>query len=292
MVFLGRYKPTQFLGFFHITDSVVESVGFIFAVICMTLSEVRWIKYFGTGYLLIVASDFIIRTSFVADNIILANPLETLWILGLVFQVLGLSFLNKEGRNNTAWKFKKINQLQPTVSIVLFLVSFFSFALFLVMEYILSGSSSVLVRKNGDVFVSTVIFMSILSILISIKLSESFFRNLKGLEDLVSDKIINKKNVINNSGWFGLFELNELKKLVFEAFKLKNEALLKEKELSIKAVQVAHDIRSPLAAFELSIKNSHFQEQSEIVNISKRINEIANDLLDCFVNTTGNFKAI
>jgi len=35
---------------------------------------------------------------------------------------------------------------------------------------------------------------------------------------------------------------------------------------------------------ELSIKNIEHKNQTKIIQISKRINEIANDLLDCFVN--------
>jgi len=206
-----------------------------------------------------------------------------IWMLGLLLQIWGIVFLNKNDQN-FPWTLKKINQLQPTIAVILFLLSFISLILFLFIDSVMSGSKVHIIVGNGGVFVSTVIFMSILSILISTKLSELFCKYLKELECLVTDKAIENNIILNNATWFEFSEFKAIKKLVYEAFQLKNETLLKEKILSNKAMQVAHDIRSPLIALMLSFKDPKQKHITEVENICNRINEIANDLLDFFVH--------
>jgi len=45
-----QIKTNSIFGIIHLLDSVIECLGFIFALICMTLSIGRWLKYLGAGY--------------------------------------------------------------------------------------------------------------------------------------------------------------------------------------------------------------------------------------------------
>jgi len=279
-----QIKTNTLYGFFHVVDSIVECVGFILAIFCMSLSGQRWTKYFGTGYLVIVGSDFIIRTSFVSENIIVANPLEVIWVFGLLLQIQGLLYLKGQGENGFIQILKKTNQLQPNISIMMFVISFLSLVLFLLIETITSGSSYLFTNKNGDILVSTIIFVSIVSILVSIKLSEYFCMNINEVESILFGKISYKKGSKENSMWPELFEFEEIKEYVQQALQLKNDAIVKEKELSSKAIQVAHDIRAPLSALEIYTKYTKKSSPDRICAISSRITEIANDLLNYFVS--------
>ncbi|MEW5952127.1 MAG: hypothetical protein AB1637_09615, partial [Elusimicrobiota bacterium] len=97
------------------------------------------------------------------------------------------------------------------------------------------------------------------------------------------------KNKILNPLYEGLAGNIPFKIFEFEELRIKNierEILIRERTLSEAmlqlATQVAHDIRSPLAALESGLKDAQVtQGNKELINNAlKRINSIAEDLLD------------
>lgn len=77
------------IGTYQILDTVLEVVGFAFASFCLARSKSLIVKYLAIGYLIIVASDLIIRYSFIQRSIVQSNPLEATWVLGLSLMIVG-----------------------------------------------------------------------------------------------------------------------------------------------------------------------------------------------------------
>lgn len=81
------------LGIYQIVDTLLEVAGFLLAAFCLARAATHWLKYVAVGYLLIVATDFLIRYNVVEQLRLNFNPFETTWVLGLLFIAGGFFFL-------------------------------------------------------------------------------------------------------------------------------------------------------------------------------------------------------
>lgn len=80
------------LGTYQILDTFFEGIGFLLAAFCLARSATPWLKYIAVGYLLIIATDLLIRYNVVEQLKLNFNPFETTWVLGLLF-IMGGFFL-------------------------------------------------------------------------------------------------------------------------------------------------------------------------------------------------------
>ena len=76
-------------GIFQSIDTILEVIGFFMATICLARAQTFLIRFTGIGYLLIIASDFIIRYHVVSGMVPYLSSLESTWILGLTLMSLG-----------------------------------------------------------------------------------------------------------------------------------------------------------------------------------------------------------
>lgn len=85
------------------------------------------------------------------------------------------------------------------------------------------------------------------------------------------------------SNYYGIFEYNELKKLLSASHTLANQKITAEQELSGLAAKVAHDIRSPLSVIEIvfrSIMSKISQDEVIILRDAlQSVRDIANNVL-------------
>jgi hypothetical protein len=94
------------LGLYQIMDTVLEVFGFIFASFCLIRSSNACIKYLSTGYLLIISSDLIIRSSVVTLTLKPGNLLEATWVFGLLLVIMGFSFLLQHSKKKIKYLMK------------------------------------------------------------------------------------------------------------------------------------------------------------------------------------------
>ncbi|MEW5951159.1 MAG: HAMP domain-containing sensor histidine kinase [Elusimicrobiota bacterium] len=154
--------------------------------------------------------------------------------------------------------------------------------------------NSLVFKNNYPLFATVIIFFIALIFLSNMGTLKTIYAIEKGIFD-INDKINRNENEKIKSTL--LFLPKNLKDTPFEDL-IKNytQSLSKvsklERELAVsKAVsdlslQVAHDIRSPLAALESGLKDAQVtQGNKELINNAlKRINSIAEDLLDKYRN--------
>ena len=274
----------SFVGFFQFIDTIFEAVGFTWAIICLARANTWTIRFIAVGYLLIVSSDLIIRYHVISGVISYLNIFELLWILGLLSMCIGF-FIPINMGEKKAFHLLSINSIQSHLSIwtlMLWLISalLFSFAYYIFTSNVVGGLETI--NRN---FLSMIIPFSILAIISSNYISNKISSPLLRIENKINDLMVRKKPVnlkkkeeLNNP----ILEFIALENFVSKSFDLYNRKHEIEKEFVTIATQVAHDIRSPLAAINIAILDiASISENKRIMikSACKRINDIANNLL-------------
>ncbi len=85
-----KIEHLSIIGLYQMADTLFEVFGFVFALFCLVRANVNWVRYLSIGYLIVIGTDFMIRYSVIQQHVLLDNPLETSWVLGLIVIVLGL----------------------------------------------------------------------------------------------------------------------------------------------------------------------------------------------------------
>jgi len=93
-----RIKYFSVIGMYQMIDTVLEVIGFALAAFCLARSKLAFIKCLAAGYLVIIASDFIIRYSVVEQMVTPANFWEAAWVLGLLLVVISFFLSNQKQR--------------------------------------------------------------------------------------------------------------------------------------------------------------------------------------------------
>lgn len=95
-VFGANWKINYFsvIGVYQILDTMLEALVFSFVSFCLIRAKELWLKSMAVGTLIIISSDFIIRSSVVENSIKTVSPIEIMWMFGLVLIILSF-FLKK-----------------------------------------------------------------------------------------------------------------------------------------------------------------------------------------------------
>lgn len=272
----------SFQGILNIFETLIESLSFLFITYILICTDLSWLRKIGFGHLIVISSDFIIRNSFVNDNVLISNPAEIFWVLGLILHGAGMFEYYFFPKKITL---KKINQVQPIFSVVLLLFSLTLILIFyfIIMVFLPNLNSQLL--SSGHAISALVVILTIISISLSIYISDLLSDNIKELKALNDGKILELPNQVRNKG-IKISEFTEVKNIIFSSFEMKNTLLKQEKKLTEKMLRGAHDIRSPISSLECLLENKDNLDLKILPSIALEIKEIANDLLASLRDTS------
>ena len=290
-LFSQEYRP---LIWAYQTSAIsIELISFMVLTLCLCASNSPGLSLSAIGYLIIIATDFIMRVYLIAKQPVpYWQVYESFWVLGQWFWVVGFFKLRDEFKKKAESKFEltvRWNSIQFRLCLWSFVISTYSMSLILILIFILYYQFILDHLALLQSLPCLIIFFSITSILISLLISKkisqpfSYISNfsrkfvLDQFYDISQEKIIEKSHI---------YEISELEDCVLKAFQIAKEQLLIQKKLSEigqLAVQVAHDIRSPLAVLDTVVTSlqDKIPEQERIMmrTAFRRINNIANDLV-------------
>jgi len=261
----GNYASTFFYLnsiFYRLLETMVLSISVILSI--RTYSN-YWLYILQGLFLLSISSIALgYNSGVLVDKYV---PLhEYGWLLGLLLILLGQIFDDENNLSIAKWK---------SIRVQLVWIIFVSNCLFTILLY-LFGLFSL-----KDTFQFTFLLFSIYGLwFISNTMSFYIFKNVKS----IFENIEKQSNLLidNTKIKLPFSELQEFAEKLHSAYKTieTQNKLIAISELS---AQVAHDIRSPLAALDSSLNDiSQLPEEKRIIirNAINRIRDIANNLLE------------
>ncbi|MBA2657826.1 MAG: HAMP domain-containing histidine kinase [Tatlockia sp.] len=286
-------------GIFQSIDTVLEVIGFSMATICLSRAQTFLMKCSSIGYLLIIASDFIIRYHVISGLLPYLSSLESTWILGLLLMSLGF-YSVKNSSDKRLFKISAINSLQSQIGIWLLVLWLLSVFMFAGTYYFFSPSTEPYLNHFTKNFLSMLVPFSVLAIVSSSYIAIKISSPLAKLESKINEFLLTEvppeeiTNLIDNNY---ISEFKALDKLVFNAFSLYQKKYITDMNFAKLAAQVTHDIRSPLAAINTALSDlTSVPENKRVMirNAANRINDIANNLLfkanNNFINSQENLE--
>jgi signal transduction histidine kinase len=269
------------IGWCQIIDTFLEALGFLFASFCFVRAKKIWVKYISVGYLLVIGADFVIRYGVIENNIVLDNPLETMWVLGLILMTLGFFFINKNARDNSVL-LMGINTLQAQSAIWFFALSLGSAFLFSIIyfsvEYIELGFKPFNLKGIPSIIIIFSIISALVSNIISSFISKPFYEIRKIVALFNKEEYENTEVKLNTN----IDEFKELESFLLDSLVMKNERFKVEEAAAKNARQVAHDIKSPLLALNVLARDTQLSDKKHkmLIDSIVSIDEIASSLLD------------
>ncbi len=261
----------------RIPTIITHFIIFDLAILCLIHSKHKGLSYFFIGLTILVSGDmFIIHSSLSQTHHVLAYG-EQLWVLGLLFMLLGILTIAKTGHYTLKNWCNETNTMKIKLTFWTFSACLSGFLLFFTIAFCFS-------IINKDVFLGLPIFIMIYSIVIvvlSVFIGARFGAPFRQIEDNIRALMYeDDKSKVNDN--FSTQEFMFLQKFIVETFEFKEAKNLVQKKLTSLAAQVAHDIRSPLSALNTCLKYlPQIPENQRILmrNAATRINDIANNLL-------------
>ncbi len=261
----------------HIISFMSESIIFDFSILCLIYSENKGLSLFLFGLITLVSGDFFINYSFISQTKNLLNYGELLWFLGLILIFFGVCLIHEIKKYSMKSWFSKTNTIKNRLALWSFGTSIFSFVLFFTLAYFFSNIDKKLFLFLPFFIMMYSVIVVILSIYMGKRFEEPFKKLMTNVEALMS-KDSNKELDEN----FSTQEFIFLQKFIVASFEIKDQKDRAQQVLISVTAQLAHDIRSPLAAINTAISDvSSVPENKRIIirNAAQRINDIANNVL-------------
>jgi signal transduction histidine kinase/FixJ family two-component response regulator len=261
----GNYASTFFYLnsiFYRLLEAMVLSISVILSI--RTYSN-YWLYILHGLFLLSISSIALgYNSGVLVDKYVPFH--EYGWLLGLLFILLGQIFDDENNLSIAKWK---------SVRVQLVWIIFVSNCLFTILLH-LFGLFSL-----KDTFQFTFLLFSIYGLwFISNTMSFYIFKNVKNIFDNIekqSNLLIDNTKI--KLPFSELQEFAEKLHLAYKTIETQNKLIA----ISDLSAQVAHDIRSPLAALDSSLNDiSQLPEEKRIIirNAINRIRDIANNLLE------------
>lgn len=261
----------------HILSFLSEFFIFDLSLVCFIYSEEKGFSCLLLGLLTLIAGDFFINYSFISQTSSFLHYGEMLWFLGLVIMMHGLAFLRYNATNNIISWFSQNNSIKNNLAFWSFVTSILSFLFFFTVCYFVSA-----LNNHSLLLLPLFIMMySVIIVAVSIQMGKKYESPFKKLTDNVR-KLTSGYNKLKIDENFALHEFVFLQKFITEAFEVKEQKERAQQALINIAAQVAHDIRSPLAAINTVMSTLMVipeRQRIMIRNATTRINDIANNLL-------------
>lgn len=260
----------------QITSSLIELIIYDLSIMCLIYSENKGLSLIVTGLIVLVSGDFIISYSFLAQSNSIATYGELFWLLGLLCVFLGMLEFQSQ-----SWVIKKLfrspNSIKGNLALWAFGISMVNILPFFGLAYLFAPLSKSVFIVLPPFFMLTSVLVVTLSLFAARHFEAPFKKIADNIESLMLD---NDKNVFNKN--FVIEEFIFLQDFILKVFDIKKEREKAKKALTLLTAQVAHDIRSPLAALNTCLNIlSNISEKQRILmkNALNRINDIANNLL-------------
>ena len=261
----------------HFLSFMSEFIIFDFAILCLIYSENRGFSLSLLGCITLISGDFFISYSFLSQTSTFLHYGEMLWFLGLIGISFGVFYIYQHKNYSMKNWFSRTNTIKNRLAFWSFGTTTLSFLLFFIIAYLFSAIDKQLLL-GLPLFV---MLYSVIVVMFSIQMGKRFespFKQLiANIECLMLD---HDKSKINNN--FSTEEFIFLQQFIINAFELKEQKEQAQQILLNLTAQVAHDIRSPLAAINTVLSDlTSIAETKRVLirNASKRINDIANNLL-------------
>ncbi len=269
-----RYFSWQIIS--HVSSLTAEFVIFDLALLCLIYSENRGFTVFLMGLVILIAGDFFINDSFLSQTSQLLPIGELLWFLGLMGMFWGILLIYKSKTMDTKIWCSKTNRIKNKLALWTFGASIVGFLIFFSIAYCFS-------MVNRQICLGLPLFImgySMIIVLISVFIGRRFEEPFKKITANVEALMLDQHSKIDPR--FTTEEFVYLQDFINKAFAYKEEKDQAKRKLGEVSAQVAHDIRSPLAALNTCLGMlPQIPEEQRILmrNAANRINDIANNLL-------------
>lgn len=282
-------------GIFQIIDTVLEVIGFSIATLCLARAQNFLVRFTSIGYLLIVASDFIIRYHVISGKVPYLSSLESTWVLGLILMSMGF-FLIKNSCDESLFKLFMIYSLQSQIAIWLLILWLISVFMFAGACYFFSPNNDYYLSHIAQNFLSMLVPFSLLAIISSNYIAAKISSPLSKLEGKINEFLltdVHQQEFPNLADYRYISEFKALEDFILGSFILYQKKHIADITFAKIATQVSHDIRSPLATINTVLAITKVPENRRLLikNAANRINEIANSLLMSSKNKLSDISA-
>lgn len=245
-----QVNPLSVEGIYNISDTLLEVISFGFVVICLFSARDKNITLLASGYLIIIASDFIIRFAEVEKVLFPGSALETTWILGLMLFASGLYKINISNNINIRRSLNKWNSLNVQIGYWIFTSSLCSIFILLLLNYIFSNLD---LKGIRDIPATLVVF-AVLSSILSHGIASYLIRPFKHLNHIVSTysqgDLKTPENIKSSPQ---IEEFIQLEDCLYEGISaIKNRTLI-EKSYFESVVNYTNQIRNPVSAIHMLV---------------------------------------
>ena len=250
-------------------------VLFDLGMLCLICVEDAGMLVLLSGISMLISADFLFNYASVAKagNVLVYG--ELVWLVATFLMFAGALIIIKRESYNLEGSFRRTNAIKSHLIFWTFGVSIVSFILFFVAAYFFSLINKV-VFAGLPFFIMT---YSVILVILSVFMGKYFETPFKKLAFNIENFMLSKSKIEEN---FSIEEFAYLQKFLLNMFEVNEEKDRIRKELGTITVQVAHDIRSPLATINAVVKETNeIQEQKRIIlrNATQQLNDIANILL-------------
>ena len=259
---------------------------FDLAMLCLICAKDLGMQFFLSGIIVLASAAFLLDYSTIGDMSGMLVYGELFWFSGVLLMFFGTFLIYKNKSYDVDSCFRTTNTIKSQLVFWTFGVSTVSFLVFFIIAYAFSLISSL-------VFVGLPFFLMIYSlivVLLSVIMGTRFEAQFKKLTGNI-DALMLQNDKTKMDSAFTIDEFIFLQQFIVDAFEFKEERVQARKKLGQVTAQVAHDIRSPLAALNASLKHLPEIPESQRIsmrNAANRINDIANNLLQRYKTKNSN----
>jgi signal transduction histidine kinase len=207
-----------------------------------------------------------------------ADYSASFWFFGLILMVYGLAYISKTKQLECSSWFGTLRGIKSQV-----ILWTFSLAILSVLALCFLGYGFKLINSHiiGSLPFLIMIY-SVIVILISNYVGNTFERPFKRIEKNIIDLMGIQQNESPIRSLFYTEEFSFLQKFIIDTFYLYEERNKEKRAIADLALQVAHDIRSPVAAISMLSKECieiPERQRASMRDAAERIQDIANNLL-------------
>lgn len=270
----GWQNILQLIGF------ITESIIFDLVILCLIYSKNSGLSWIATGFAILITGDFLLTYTHLTqtDNTLGIHG-ELFWLLGLLCMLFGIYHIKNNAESNVKSWLKEANSIKHIFAFWTFRISTVSILPGFIFAYYF-------LPINKEVFLllpPILIIYSIILVFFSLFMGRHFETPFKQIENNI-DALMLKNDKSQVKEFFTIKEFIFLQKFLDKAILSVNEKERAKQTLIDVAVQVAHDMQSPLAVFNLIIKKSSsgiltIQERLLMHNAYIQIHNIATDLV-------------
>jgi|GEM_PF-2511555 len=237
---------------FNNIDSVIELFTFTFLVISLFSSKTKSIGLLASGYLIMIAIDFVFIFSTAENTLFPGSIPETIWILGQSIFLYGLILLHREKTTSLRENFNQWNSLNAQLGYWTFTLSMFYLLILIVIGHVFGDMQHVEIRA----FPMALIAFSVASALISRVLSHYLTKPFKHLSNIFSLYNSNETPSLTiNSSNSSIEEFRELEKYLYDGLAAIEAKQLAEKAYMTKVLDYANQIRNPTVAIKMAAED-------------------------------------